>query len=167
MRRSRARMPGRAGLCGGCDSAARFPRSAAQRLEADDRAQPGKAACHHRTRGCRMGRRGGFGCADRRNQYPECFVRRDVAGCGAPRPGSVVPGYRRQQVPHAPRNSLSLHRQGRRQIRRHCRGFGSRQNPSRRIYAAHRRRVPAVRLDEKQRLPHARSGSTVLRPTTG
>ena len=31
---------------------------------------------------------------------------------------------------HTSRNSLALHRQGRWQIRRHCRGFGACQNPS-------------------------------------
>ena len=41
-----------------------------------------------------------------------------------------VSGHRRQPVPHTSRNSLALHRQGRWQIRRHCRGFGACQNPS-------------------------------------
>ena len=44
MRRGRAGVSGRAGVCGGGDPSAGFSRSAAQRFEADDRAQPRQAA---------------------------------------------------------------------------------------------------------------------------
>ena len=54
---------------------------------------------------------------------------------------------------------LSVHRQGRRQVRRHRGGVGAGQDAPRRVYAAVGRRVSSVRLGEEQGLPYARTPS--------
>ena len=72
----------------------------------------------------------------------------------------------RQPVPHAARNPLPLHCQGRRQICRHRRRVGPCQDPPRRVYDASGGGVSPIRLDEKQGLPDARTpaGDPRIRP---
>ena len=74
-----------AGARGACfaavgDAASGLQPPVAERFEADDRASARFVACDRRARGPCLGREGRFCRADRSDQHPERFVRRNVAG---------------------------------------------------------------------------------------
>lgn len=112
VRRGGARVPRRACFCRCGDAASGLQPSVAERFEADDRASARFVACDRRARGPCLGREGRFCRADRSDQHPERFVRRDVAGGRGVADPSGISGDRRQPVPHDARYSVSLHRQG-------------------------------------------------------
>ena len=76
-----------------------------------------------------------------------------------------ISGDRWQPVPHDARHSVSLHRQGGRQICGYCRRVGAGQDPPRRIYGAPRRGFSRIRLGAQQRLsdPRTSPGDPSLR----
>lgn len=112
VRRGGARVPRGACFCRCGDAASGLQPPVAERFEADDRASARFAACDRRARGPCLGRKGRFCRADRSDQHPERFVRRNVAGGRGIADPSGISGDRRQPVPHDARHSVSLHRQG-------------------------------------------------------
>ena len=87
------------------------------------------------------------------------IIEREASGGRGAAHTPRISRHRRQPLPFVARYSLSVHRQGRRQVRRHRGGVGAGQNAPRRVYAAVGRRVPPVRLGEEQGLPYARTPS--------
>ena len=125
VRRSRSRTAGRSRRGGGRHPARGMEPPAAERLEKDERKKPLSASRDDRAGSRGLGRRNGIARGDRPDQYPQCLVRRHVAGRRPAEGRTADAAHRRKSVPHVARHSVRVHRQRRRDIRFDRRRLGS------------------------------------------